>query len=119
MAETKNAIPKELAERALHLMEKSRKSGKVKIGTNECTKHIERGTAKLVLIAEDVNPKEVVMHLPLLCKEKKISYAFIPSKKELGERVGIGVGASAVVLLDEGDQKKELEEIVKRLREFQ
>jgi len=62
MADSKNAVPKELLERALHILEKSRKSGKVRIGTNECTKHIERGTAKLVYIAEDVSPKEVVMH---------------------------------------------------------
>jgi len=55
----------------------------------------------------------------LLCKEKKIPYAFVNSKKELGERVGIGVGASAVALLDEGDQKKEFEDLVKKLREFQ
>ena len=52
------------------IIEKARKTGKVEKGTNEVTKAIERGTAKLVAYAADVEPKEVVQHIPLLCKEK-------------------------------------------------
>ena len=48
------------------------------------TKAIERGNAKFVVIAEDVNPKEVVMHLPVLCDEKQVPYSYVATKKELG-----------------------------------
>ena len=59
--------------------------GKVVRGTNEATKAIERGISKLIIIAEDVEPPEVVAHLPLICEEQKAAYAFVPSKQELGK----------------------------------
>ena len=37
-------------------------------GNDETTKAIERGNSKLVVIAEDVEPPEVVAHLPILCE---------------------------------------------------
>jgi len=52
------------------IVEKARKTGKIEKGTNEVTKAIELGTAKLVVYASDVDPKEIVMHLPLLCKRE-------------------------------------------------
>lgn len=111
-------VPKELQERQLQLIEKLKKSGKLKIGVNEATKMIERGVAKLVIIARDVQPQELVMHLPIICKEKNIPYSFVQAKKELGERAGLSVGTSAVAVLDEGELKKELEDIVKKVREL-
>ena len=66
-------VPPEIAEKAYEALRKARETGgKIKKGTNETTKAIERGLAKLVLIAEDVDPPEVVAHLPLLCEEKKV-----------------------------------------------
>ena len=52
----------ELRDKTLDLLDKTAKKGKIKGGINEVTKAIERGTAKLVIIAEDVSPKEIVMH---------------------------------------------------------
>jgi len=112
-------VPNELKEKQLTILEKVVKTGKIRVGTNECTKAIERGTAKLVLIAEDVSPPEVVMHLPVLCKEKNIPFTYVSTKKELGERAGIKVNASAIALIDEGDAKKELVDLVKKLKELQ
>ena len=57
-------VPEELKEKVLQAVEIARNSGKIKKGTNETTKAIERGIAKLVVIAEDVEPEEIVMHLP-------------------------------------------------------
>ncbi|MBU0662510.1 50S ribosomal protein L7Ae [Candidatus Micrarchaeota archaeon] len=110
--------PKELANSQLALIEKARKGGKIRLGSNEVTKAIERGNAKLVVIAQDVSPPEVVMHLPLLCEEKKIPYGYVETKKELGEKAGMKVGTSAVAVENEGDAKKELEDIVKKLAEL-
>ncbi|MFH0714840.1 MAG: 50S ribosomal protein L7Ae [Candidatus Diapherotrites archaeon] len=110
-------VSKEVQEHALSVLEKVRKNGKIKIGTNEVTKAIERGVAKLVYIAEDVSPKEVVMHLPILCAEKNIAFTWIPTKKELGEKAGIDVGASSVVITDEGEAKKEVEDVAKKLKD--
>jgi len=57
MGYVKFEVPKEVADKALEALEVSRDSGKIKKGTNEVTKAIERGNAKLVLIGNDVNPR--------------------------------------------------------------
>ena len=80
---------------------------------NEATKQVERGAAKLIVIAEDVNPKEVVMHLPPLCSEKKIPLVQVSSKQDLGRAVGINVSTAAVAILEAGEARKEIEDIAK------
>jgi len=90
------------------IVEKARKSGKIEKGTNEVTKAIERGTAKLVVYASDVEPKEIVQHIPVLCKEKKIKCVEADSKKKLGIAAGIPVACSSVAVIEPGDAEKEI-----------
>jgi large subunit ribosomal protein L7Ae len=97
----------------LQAIEMAKNTGKIRIGTNEATKAIERGIAKLVVTAEDVQPKEVVMHIGPLCKEKKIPYAKVKTKQDLGMAAGINVPTAAVAVIEEGDAKKNIEKIAK------
>ena len=90
------------------VIEKAKKTGKIEKGTNEVTKAIERGTAKLVVYAADVEPKEIVQHLPVLCKEKKIPCHEADSKQKLGIAVGIPVSASSVAVIEAGDAEKDI-----------
>ena len=90
------------------VVEKARKTGKIDKGTNEVTKAIERGTAKLVVYAADVTPKEIVAHLPLLCKEKNIPCEEVDSKQKLGIAAGVGINASSVAIINAGDAEKEI-----------
>ncbi|MDO8627127.1 MAG: 50S ribosomal protein L7Ae [Candidatus Diapherotrites archaeon] len=108
----------ELKEKQLVILERVKKSGKIKVGVNEVTKSVERGLAKLVVIAEDVNPPELVMHLPLLCEEKNIPYSYVSTRKELGEKSGLKVAAASIAILDEGDAKKELLDFVIKLKDL-
>jgi len=112
-------VPPELAERAYEALKKARETGgKIRKGTNETTKAVERGQAKLVLIAEDVDPPEIVAHLPLLCDEKKIPYVYVPSKKRLGEAAGIEVAAASAAIIDPGGAKELVEEIIRKVQEI-
>ncbi len=99
----------------LALVEKAKGKGKIKIGVNEVTKAVERGVAKIVFLAEDTSPVEIVMHIPILCKEKNVPCSVVKTKKDLGEKVGIAVSTAAVAIIDEGDAKNELQELVKKL----
>lgn len=90
------------------IIEKARKSGKIEKGTNEVTKAIERETAKLVVYASDVEPKEIVQHIPILCKEKNIKCQEIDSKKKLGIAAGLQVATSSVAVIEAGDAKNEI-----------
>lgn len=97
----------------LELIEIARNTGKIKKGANETTKAIERGEAKLVVYASDVSPKEIVMHLPLLCKEKKVVCLEVKRKEELGAAAGLGVSCSAVAIVKEGEAKKKIESLIR------
>ena len=101
----------DLSEKALQAIEQARNSGKIKKGTNEVTKSMERGTAKLVAMAKDVSPPEVLMHLPLLAKEKNIPLVQVDKKEELGAAAGLSVPTSAVAVIGEGDSKNIIQEI--------
>ncbi|MDI9646439.1 MAG: 50S ribosomal protein L7Ae [Archaeoglobales archaeon] len=109
-------VPQELQVEALALLEKARESGKVRKGTNETTKAVERGIAKLVYIATDVDPPEIVAHLPLICEEKNIPYVYVKSKADLGKAVGIDVSCASAAIIDEGEAKKELSSLVAKLK---
>ena len=90
------------------IIEKARKTGRIEKGTNEVTQAIERGTAKLVVYAADVSPKEIVQHLPMLCKEKKVLCKEVDSKQKLGIAAGLPVSASSIAVISAGDADKEL-----------
>jgi len=108
-------VPKEIADAAYEALQIAAKTGTVRKGTNETTKAVERAQAKLVVIAEDVDPPEVVAHLPLLCEERKIPYVFVPSKEKLGTAVGIDVPAASACIAKEGDATGLVKEIITRL----
>ena len=93
---------------AYQIIEKAKRSGKIEKGTNEVTKAIERGTAKFVAYASDVNPKEIIQHIPILCKEKGIPCLEADSKQKLGVAVGIPVSASSVAVIEAGDADKDI-----------
>ncbi|MEM1557140.1 MAG: 50S ribosomal protein L7Ae [Thermoproteota archaeon] len=107
---------KELVEEALELLRLAAKTGKVKKGTNETTKALERGVAKLAYIADNTDPVEVVLHIPLLSRDRKIPYIVVPDKKQLGEAAGlVNVSAAAVAIIDPGEAASMLESVIKKI----
>lgn len=117
MVDMANDVSKEVSDKVLRLVEMAKAGGKLRKGTNETTKVIERGSAKLVVIASDVEPKEIVMHLPALCEEKKIPYAYVSSKMELGRAAGIDVPCAAIGITEIGEGKELLKDIVAKLEQ--
>ena len=61
-------VPKEIADKVYEALEIARDTGKVGKGTNEVTKNIERNNVALAVIAEDIEPAEIVAHLPILAE---------------------------------------------------
>ncbi len=112
----KYEIPQELVNKVLEAVTVAKTTGKIRKGINETTKAIERGIAKLVVMAEDVTPEEVLMHLPILCEEKQIPYAYVPLKTDLGKASGIDVPTSAIAVVEEGDSKRLVTEIAEKIK---
>ncbi|MFX0024290.1 MAG: ribosomal L7Ae/L30e/S12e/Gadd45 family protein [Candidatus Hermodarchaeota archaeon] len=95
------------------------RDSKIRKGMNEVTKSIERVQAKLVVMAEDVSPPEILFHIPLLCEEKGIPYGYLSTKKELGNTVRINVSSSAIAVENGGTGNDGvLNDVIKKLEEI-
>jgi len=59
----------------------------VKHGLNHITSLVESKKAKLVIIAHDVDPIELVVWLPALCRKMNVPYVIVKGKARLGHVV--------------------------------
>lgn len=109
-------VPADLENSSLEALELARDTGKIRKGTNEATKAAERSTAKLIYISEDINPPEIVAHLPFLCEEKKIPYVYVKKQEELGAACGLKVGCAAAVVLETGKAKDLIDDVINKIQ---
>lgn len=110
-------MAQEVTDKVLEAIEIAKSTGKIRKGTNEVTKALERGVAKLVAVAKDVSPPEIVMHLPLLAKEKGVPCITVNSKEELGAAAGLDVGTSAIAIIETGESKNLIKEVTASIKE--
>merc|ERR1712164_162602 len=87
----------------------SKKPVCVKMGINHVTKLVEEKEAKLVVIAHDVDPVEIVMWLPSLCHARGIPYCVVKSKARLGALVGKKTATCLAVTDVKPEHKGDLE----------
>lgn len=115
----KFTAPKELQDVAYEIIEVARDTGKVRKGTNETTKAVERAIAKFVAIAEDVDPPEIIFHLPIMCEEKNIPYIYVANKNRLGTALGIDVPSASAAVIEAGEAQRIIDDLVKKLKDLQ
>lgn len=108
--------PKELSDKAYSLAEIVRDGGKIKKGTNEVTKAVERGDAAMVIMATDVDPPEILAHIPALCEERNVAYVYVPSKAELGNAIGLEKPTASIAIIDVGKGKPICDEIAQAVK---
>ena len=108
-------VSKEVSEKALEAVRLAKQSGTVRKGVNEVTKSVERGLSTLVILAEDIEPEEVVMHIPTLCEQKKVSYVYVPTKLKLGKAIGMTVPCSSVAIEKAGEAQSAINEVISRV----
>jgi len=109
-------VPKDLTDKIYQVVEIAKESGKIRKGTNEVTKLVERGEAQFVIMAEDVQPEEILAHMPLLCEEKGVPYGYVPSKQELGVASGLGKATASIAVVDAGKSKPMMDDLVNKIR---
>ena len=108
--------PKELSDKAYNLAEMARDGGKIKKGTNEVTKAVERGEAAIVIMAVDVEPPEILAHMPALCEERGVPYVDVPAKAELGNSIGLEKPTASIAIIDVGKGKALCDEIAEAVK---
>ena len=88
--------------------------GRLKKGANEVTKAAERGTALMIVMAENVSPGELLAHIPMICKEKDIPFIYVADQTFLAEAAGMSNGtktAAVAVISMEKDAQDRFNEI--------
>ena len=111
-------VPPELEENAIEALEVARDTGSIRKGTNEATKAIERGNADLLLVAEDIQPEEIVMHLPEIADEKDVPYVFVATQDDVGNAAGLEVGSAAAAITDPGDAEDDVADIASTIEDL-
>jgi large subunit ribosomal protein L7Ae len=107
-------VSEDLVAKTAEALQLAMQSGVIKKGANEVTKSIERGLATFVVIAGDVEPEEVVIHIPKLCAQKKIAYSYMPSKVDIGKAIGINVPCAAIAVENQGSAAPIIKEIISK-----
>ncbi|XP_005992442.1 H/ACA ribonucleoprotein complex subunit 2-like protein isoform X1 [Latimeria chalumnae] len=88
-----NPIAKPLASRKLSkrlykCIKKAAKQKQIRRGVKEVQKFINKGEMGIVVLAGDTLPIDVYCHLPVMCEDRNLPYAYIPSKSDLGAAAG-------------------------------
>ncbi len=108
-------VANEVVSRTYEALQLVKQSGKIRKGANEVTKSVEQGLASFVVIAGDVDPEEVVIHIPKICEEKKIPYSYVPSKLELGKSIGMNVPCTAVAVENAGSAEHNIKDVISKV----
>ncbi|CAJ1347327.1 unnamed protein product, partial [Effrenium voratum] len=116
MPETKVAKKARLMEMAQQKKDgqevKTKKPQVLKYGLNHVTTLVENKMAKLVIIAHDVEPIELVCWLPALCRKKDVPYCIIKGKSRLGQLIHQKTCACVAITSVKPEDEKELNNLV-------
>ncbi|KAH7929453.1 putative RNA-binding protein L7Ae [Leucogyrophana mollusca] len=95
---------KKLVKKLHKTIKKASKARQVKRGVKEVVKGIRKGEKGLLILAADINPIDIISHLPVLSEEAQIPYVFVTSKEELGHASSTKRPTSCVMVCP--DQKR-------------
>merc|ERR1712130_458118 len=97
-------------------VEASQKPNVVKYGIKHITALVEQKKATLVLIAHDVDPLEIVIWLPALCRKMQVPYAIVKGKARLGQVVGKKTVTALAFTTVEKDSKADFAKVVDTIK---
>ncbi|KAI7284235.1 60S ribosomal protein [Hortaea werneckii] len=95
----------------------SKKPYTVKYGLNHVVALIEAKKTSLVLIPNDVDPIEMVIFLPALCRKMGVPYAIVKGKARLGTVVHKKTAAALAITEVRSEDKAELSKLVQTIKE--
>jgi len=84
----------------------------LKYGINHVTTLVEQKKAKLVVIAHDVDPIEIVVWLPALCRKMEVPFAIVKSKARLGEVVHKKTATALAITEVKPEDAPKLEQLI-------
>ncbi|KAI2651242.1 H ACA ribonucleo complex subunit 2 [Labeo rohita] len=97
---------RKLSKKLYKCVKKAAKIKQIRLGIKQVQKFINKGERGIVVLAGDTLPIDVYSHLPIVCEERNLPYAYVPSKVDLGLSAG-SKRPSCVVMIKPNDEYKE------------
>ncbi|TPX46895.1 hypothetical protein SeMB42_g03533 [Synchytrium endobioticum] len=97
-------------------VEQGKKPVVVKYGINHITALVEAKKAQLVVIADDVDPIEIVIWLPALCRKMGVPYCIVKSKSRLGTVVHKKTATALAIVDIKPENKGDLAALVSAVK---
>ncbi|XP_076836174.1 H/ACA ribonucleoprotein complex subunit 2-like protein [Brachyhypopomus gauderio] len=97
---------RKLSKKLYKCIKKAAKLKQIRRGVKEVQKFINKGETGIVVLAGDTLPIEVYCHLPIMCEDRNLPYAYIPSKADLGSSAG-SKRPTCVILIKRHDEYEE------------
>ncbi|KAJ3510989.1 hypothetical protein NLJ89_g4361 [Agrocybe chaxingu] len=101
---------KKLVKKLHKTIKKASKARQVKRGVKEVVKGIRKGEKGLLVLAADINPIDIISHLPVMSEEAQIPYIFVSSKEELGHASSTKRPTSCVMICPNQKRKTKRKE---------
>ena len=97
---------KKLAKKCYKLIKKAMKQKTyLRNGLKDVQTRLRKGETGIAIFAGDVTPVEIMCHLPAVCEEKGIPYAYTPSRADLGAAMGVKRGTVALLIREHEEYK--------------
>jgi len=97
--------------------QETKKPTHIKFGLNHCVGLVEAKKANLVVIANDVDPIELVVYLPALCRKMGVPYVIVKNKSRLGTVIYKKTAAVLTITDVKKEDEKELSKLVEAAKE--
>ncbi|XP_022211258.1 H/ACA ribonucleoprotein complex subunit 2-like protein [Drosophila obscura] len=107
---------KKLAKKCYKLVKKAMKHKTyLRNGLKDVQTRLRKGETGICIFAGDVTPVDIMCHLPAVCEEKGIPYAYTPSRADLGAAMGVKRGTVALLIRQNDDYKDLYDEVKEEL----
>lgn len=80
-------------------------------GLKDVQSRLNKGEKGIVIFAGDVTPIEIMCHLPAVCEDKGIPYAYTPSRIDLGAAMGVKRGTVTLLIREHPDYQEQFNEL--------
>ena len=86
---SKPMAPRKLTKKLLKLIKKSCKKKCIITGLKNVQRSVRKSNEGIVIMASDVTPIDVISHMPVVCEEKEIPFAFVPLRIDISTAMGV------------------------------
>lgn len=106
---------KKLSKKLYKCVKKASKVKHIRRGVKEVQKFINKGEKGIVVLAGDTLPIDVYCHLPVMCEDRSLPYAYIPSKLDLGSSAGSKRPTCVILIKPHEDYQEQYDEVLEEV----